>query len=454
MKHFQGAARNQVLLMPYDVEEWLPEDHLARFVVDIIDKLDLRSTYNKYSGKGTVAYDPKLLLGLLFYGYCTGTFSSRRIEAATYDSVAFRFIAGNLHPDHDTLSAFRKRFLPQIKGWFKDILLISKEMGLLKMGNIFIDGTKVQASASRHKAMSYEYMKKLEQKLEAEIEQLLELAIAQDEQQKQVPLDIPQELTRRKERLEKIRQAKEVVEARAAERYALEKQEYDKKLARRREHEEQTGKKPRGKMPKEPDSSPNKGDQYNFTDPDSRIMKTSQGFEQCYNGQAAVNEDMLIVGAYSNAHCNDKQEFVPAVESVPEELGVITAAVADTGYYSDKNVEAVEGMRKGEGNEQGIAPIIATSREQHNSFLEKALAQEQEPAGTVIEKMRQRGSSKEGGEIYKKRKQTVEPVFGIIKEVLGFRRFSLRGEQQADGEWSLVCLAYNLKRLFTLSLAK
>lgn len=442
--------------MPYDVEEWLPEAHLARFVVDIVDKLDLESTYKIYRGKGTAAYDPKLLLGLLFYGYSTGTFSSRRIEEATYDSVAFRFVAGNLHPDHATISAFRKRFLPQLKGWFKEILLISKEMGLLKMGNIFIDGTKVQASASRHKAMSYAYIKKSEEKLEAEVAQLLELAAAQDEQENQVQLDIPQELTLRKERLEKIRQAKEVVEARAAERYALEKQEYDRKLARRKEHEEQTGKKPRGKVPKEPDSSPDKGDQYNFTDPESRIMKTSRGFEQCYNAQAAVNEDMLIVGAYSNAHCNDKQEFVPAVESVPEELGTIRAAVADTGYYSDKNVEAVQGMRKGQGNEKGIEPIIATSREQHNSFLEKALAQEQEqePAVTVIEQMRQRVSSKEGGEIYKKRKQTVEPVFGIIKEVLGFRRFSLRGEQQADGEWSLVCLAYNLKRLFTLNLAK
>lgn len=458
MKHFQGATRNQVLLMPYNVEEWLPQDHMARFVVDIIDKLDLQSTYKSYAGKGSAAYDPKLLLGLLFYGYSTGVFSSRKLEVATYDSVAFRFVAGNLHPDHDTISAFRKRFLPQIKVWFKEILLISKELGLLKMGNIFIDGTKIQASASRHKAMSYEYMKRFEQKLEAEITQLLDLAKAQDEQEEQVQLNIPQELTLRKERLEKIKQAKAVVEARAAERYELEKQEYESKMAKAREHEEKTGKKPRGRAPKEPDSSPEQSEQYNFTDPESRIMKSSRGFEQCYNAQAAVNEDMLIVGAYSNAHCNDKQEFVPAIESVPAELGTISAAVADTGYYSEKNVEAVQGMRKGEGNQQGIEPIIATSREPHNSFLEKALAGEQEQeqgrSVSVIEKMRRRVGSKEGGQIYKKRKQTVEPVFGIIKEVLGFRRFSLRGEQQADGEWTLVCLAYNLKRLFNLSLAK
>ena len=300
--------------------------------------------------------------------------------------------------------------------------------------------------------MSYEYMKRLEEQLEAEIDKLLELAMAQDEQEKQAEVNIPEELKLRKARLEKIKQAKQVVEARVAERYEREQQAYEQKMERRSKQQEQTGKKPRGKAPKAPDSTPKESDQYNFTDPESRIMKTSRGFEQCYNAQAAVNADMLIVGAYSNAHVNDKQEFVAAVASVPPELGTITAAVADTGYFSEKNVEAVQ--------QQGVAPLIATCREQHNSYLETMLgqplggiAQGQQPAVTLTEKMRQRLSSKEGSEIYKKRKQTVEPVFGIIKEVLGFRRFSLRGEQQTDAEWSLVCLAYNLKRLFTLSLA-
>jgi transposase len=447
MKHFQGAMREQGLLMPYDLMDWLPEDHLARFVVDMVDQLDLGDVYRQYQGRGKSAYDPRLLISLLFYGYSTGVFSSRKLEAATYDSVAFRFIAGNLHPDHDTIAAFRKRFLPQIKGWFKDILLLGKEMKLVRLGNIYIDGTKIQASASRHKAMSYEYMKRLEEQLETEIDKLLELAAAQDEQEKELQLDVPQELRRRKERLEKIKQAKAVVEARAEARYQEEKQEYEQKLERRRKQEEETGKKPRGKAPKAPESAPKESDQYNFTDPESRIMKTSRGFEQCYNGQAAVNEDMVIVGGYSNAHGNDKKEFVAAVGSVPEELGTIRAAVADTGYFSEQNVKTVQGA--------GIEPIIAVAREQHNSFLETVLnqQQEQESAQTVAGKMKQRLSSKEGGGIYKKRKQTVEPVFGIIKEVMGFRRFSLRGEKQIDGEWALVCLAYNLKRLFTLSLA-
>jgi len=439
--------REQGMLMPYDISEWLPESHLARFVVDITDKLDFSKVYLQYQGKGTVAYDPKLLLALLFYGYSTGVFSSRKIEAATYDSVAFRFIAGNQHPDHDTIAAFRKRFLNEIRGWFKEILLIGKELGLVKLGNIFIDGTKIQANASRHKAMSYEYMKQLEAQLESEIEQLLELAAAQDEKEKDQQLEIPQELKLRKDRLEKIKQAKAVVEARAAERYKLDKEVYDQKMNNREQYQEKTGKKPRGKAPEPPSDTPKESDQYNFTDPESRIMKTSNGFDQCYNAQAAVNDDMLIVGAYSNAHVNDKQEFIPAVGSVDPELGAIKTATADGGYFSENNVLKVQ--------EQRIEPLIATSREKHNSFLETYLKRQNtvNEAITVIEQMNQRLKSKEGGDIYKKRKQTVEPVFGIIKETLGFRRFSLRGEEQTDGEWSLVCLAYNLKRLFKLSIA-
>ena len=334
--------REQGMLMPYDISEWLPESHLARFVVDITDKLDFSKVYLQYQGKGTVAYDPKLLLALLFYGYSTGVFSSRKIEAATYDSVAFRFIAGNQHPDHDTIAAFRKRFLNEIRGWFKEILLIGKELGLVKLGNIFIDGTKIQANASRHKAMSYEYMKQLEAQLESEIEQLLELATAQDEKEKDQQLEIPEELKLRKDRLEKIKQAKAVVEARAAERYKLDKEVYDQKMNNREQYQEKTGKKPRGKAPEPPSETPKESDQYNFTDPESRIMKTSNGFDQCYNAQAAVNDDMLIVGAYSNAHVNDKQEFIPAVGSVDPELGAIKTATADGGYFSENNVLKVQ----------------------------------------------------------------------------------------------------------------
>jgi transposase len=448
MAKFIGADRNQLMLMPYDVEDWLPENHLARFIVEIVSMLDFKHIYLQYKGVGSTAYDPRMLLSLLFYGYSTGVFSSRKIENCTYDSVAFRFIAGNHHPDHDTISTFRKRFLSEIKTWFKEILLIGKEMKLVKLGNIYIDGTKVQANASRHKAMSYEYIQKLEKQLEQEIEKLLGLAEAKDESEKDLALDIPEEIGLRKKRLEKIKEAKKVIEQRASERYKKEKEEYDAKVKQREDKQKESGKKPRGKAPKTPTDQPNDKDQYNFTDPESRIMKTSKGFDQCFNGQAAVNDDMIIVGAYSNAHGNDKQEFIPTIESVPAELSTdILTAVADTGYFSEKNIADCK--------QKNIEPIISTAREKHNSFLTDILTDDPFPevCKTPTEKMNKRLRSKEGKEIYKKRKQTVEPVFGIIKEILGFRRFSLRGEEETNAEWSLVCTAYNLKRFFKMQMA-
>jgi transposase len=429
MISFIGANRDQVSFMPYDLNEWLPEDHLARFVVDIVSKMDLCQVYSGYSGKGSTPYDPKLLLSLIVYGYSTGVFSSRKIEASTYDSVAFRFIAGNHHPDHDTISGFRKKFLPQMKGWFKEILLIGNELGLIKLGNIFIDGTKVQANASKHKAMSYKRMKQLEQQLECEIEQLMAHGQEQDEKEDQSTIDIPDEIKRRKDRLSKINTAQKVIEQRRKEAYQEEKAEFDKKQEARDKYEKETGKRPRGKAPKEPSIAPKDKDQYNFTDPESRIMKTGRGFDQCYNAQIAVNSDMLIVGNYANAHHNDKQEFLPSIESVPDELKPqITSAVADTGFYSQHNIEKCP---------PNITPIIAKSKEKHNSYTEQLL-------NPVKDKQK---------EIYRRRKHTVEPVFGIIKEVLGFRRFSYRGKEKIDNEWGLVCLSYNLKRMFKLKMA-
>jgi len=446
MKHFIGSDREQGMLMPYDLMDWLPENHMARFIIEVIDRLDFSNIYNRYVGKGSTPYDPKLILGLLFYGYSTGVFSSRKIEASTYDSVAFRYIAGNHHPDHDTIANFRKRFLPEIKSWFKDILLIGKELGLVKLGNIYIDGTKVQANASRHKAMSYEYMKRLEIQLEEDIKKLLDFAENQDEKEKDIELDIPAEISRRQDRLEKIKKAKEVVESRAKERYEQEKKEYDEKLKKREETKEKTGKNAHGRVPNEPTKEPKETDQYNFTDPESRIMKTSKGFDQCYNGQAAVNDDMIIVGAYCNAHGNDKQEFIPAINSVPSELGEISTAVADTGYFSEYNITSCQSQK--------ILPIISTAREKHNTYLENIFDHEPyDDATTPKDRMNKVLKSEKGKNIYKKRKQTVEPVFGIIKEILGFRRFSLRGEFETDCEWSLICTAYNLKRFFKMSMA-
>lgn len=233
--------------MPYDLGDWLPEDHLSRFIVVIVDRLNLRHIFNRYKGVDLTSYDPKMLLALLFYGYATGVFSSRKIEAATYDSVAFRFVSGNHHPDHDTISGFRKRFLPEVKVQFKEILLIGKELGIVKPGNIYIDGIKVQANASHHKAMSYEYIQKLEKQLEEEIDKLLDLATAKDEREKDLDLDITTEIKLRKDRLDKIQEAKQVIEQRASERYEKQKMEYDAKMTQRKDKEEKTMKKRRGK---------------------------------------------------------------------------------------------------------------------------------------------------------------------------------------------------------------
>lgn len=451
MKKFIGAQREQRQLLPYDLDDWLPENHLARFIAEIVNRLNFKSVYQGYKGVGSTPYDPKLLLGLLFYGYATGVFSSRKIEQATYDSVAFRYLSGNHHPDHDTIANFRKSYLAEIRNWFKEILLIGQELGLLKIGNIYIDGTKIQANASRHKALSYDYMQRLEKQLETEIEQLLDLAARADEKEPALDLDLPQEIVRREQRLAKIQAAKEVVEQRTQDRYLKEKQEYDERMNRRREQQEKTGRKPRGKAPAPPNAKPKASDQYNFTDPQSRIMKTAHGFDQCYNSQAVVNDDMIIVGAYSNAHVNDKQEFIPCIESVPPELAAqIETAVADAGYFSAENVT--------QGHQKEVTPLIATGREKHNTFLAETLSSEDSappasPDLNPLHQLQRQLKSKDGKTTYSKRKQTVEPVFGVIKEILGFRRFSLRGAAETDGEWGLVCTAYNLKRFFNLQTA-
>ena len=279
--------------------------------------MDLRQVYSSYSGKGSTPYDPKLLLSLIFSGYLTGVFCSRKIETGTYDAVAFRFISGNHLPDHDTISSFRKRFLPQLKGWFKEILLIGNELGLIKLGNIFIEGTKIQAHASKHKAMSYKRMQQLEEKLACEIEQLMALGQERDAKDDNSAIDIPDEIKRRKDRLVTINTAKKVIEQRRKEAYQEEQAEFDKKQEARKNYEKETGKKPWGKEAKEPSAVPKDKDQYNFTDPASRIMKTSKGFDQCYNAQIAVNGDLLIVGNYANAHHNDKQEFLLLLHLCP-----------------------------------------------------------------------------------------------------------------------------------------
>ena len=448
--NFISFDRHTPYLLSPSLQDWLPENHLARFVVDVVSQLDLKPIRRMYAGRGSQAYHPEMLLALLFYGYATGIYSSRKIEQATYDSVAFRFIAANTHPDHDTIATFRKRFLDKLHPLFVQILMMAHEMGFLKLGKVSLDGTKVKANASKHRALSWGHACKLEEQLKAEVDELMELANKADTIKIPDGMNVPEEITRRKDRLAAIAEAKVKIEQRAAERYAEEKRKYDDKVAARVAKAEETGKKPRGRTPQPPESCPRKKDQVNLTDEESRIMPTSgKGFEQAYNAQAAVDLDsMLIVESHVSQSPNDKQEVLPTVDglkSLPEELGVVDTVVADTGYFSEDNVAIC--------NNNKMEPLIAVGREKHNQVLTERFSQPDPLASDAdpVSKMRHRLKTKEGRQIYAKRKCTVEPVFGIIKQVMRFRQFLLRGIESVQGEWNLVAIAWNLKRMFVLS---
>ena len=293
---FIDCDRDTVYLLPPSIQDWLPEHHLARFVVEIVSQLDLTPLQNAYAGRGSAPYSPSMLLALLFYGYATGVFSSRKLEAATYDSVAFRYIAANKHPDHDTLATFRKRFLKELKSLFKDTLMIAHTMGFLKLGKVSLDGTKVKANASKHHALSWKHACKLEKQMQDEVKRLLHQAEQADKEVLPDGMSIPEELSRRKERLEAISKAKAEIKKRAAQRYAKEKERYDKKVTQRQAKEKASGKKPRGRPPKPPEPGPKKDDQVNLTDKESRIMPSSDGgFEQAYNAQAGVDMEAMFI---------------------------------------------------------------------------------------------------------------------------------------------------------------
>ena len=446
MSNFRPIDRQTGFLLPPSVDEWLPEKHLARFVVEVIDGLDLRGMRGSYRGSGSASYPPSLLLGILVYGYATGVFSSRKLERASYDSVAFRFIAANQHPDHDTIAAFRRRFLQEIEGLFVQVLAVAREMGVLKMGTVALDGTKIHANASRHSALSYEHAGRIEAQLK--VAELLAKAEAADQADVPDGLSIPDELARREERLAKLAEARAKIEARAKERFDREQAEYEARLAARDTQAAATGRKPRGKPPQPPVEGPLPTDQVNLTDAQSRIRPVAGGgFEQCYNAQAVVAAGSLLAANVVQAP-KDKQQLeamLGRIDALPEDLGKPETLLADTGYFSAANVTACAAA--------GIAPLIAPGRQSHHPSLSDRFA-EAPPAPddpTAVEAMVHRLKTPEGKKLYALRKHTPEPVFGIIKAVLGFRQFLLRGLDHVRGEWNLVTLAWNLKRMFVLS---
>jgi len=452
-RKFKTPDYEATLSTPIQLGDALGADHLARFVVDMISQLDLSKIYAGYAERGGEAIAPEVLLGLLFYGYATGEFSSRRIEKASYENLGFRYVSGGLHPDHDTIANFRATFLVELEDLFVQILILAKLAGKLKLGNISLDGSKIHADASKSQAVSYGRLIQLEAELRAEVGKLIEWGEQADQSDIRLPEDlvVQDEITLRKERLENLAQAKAVLEARAQERYAVEKAEYDEKVREREAKARKHRKRPRGREPKPPEAGPRDKDQYNFTDPESRIMKnsTNEGFDQHYNVQAAVDQNSLLIVATSlSNHPNDKREAEPTLDALSPRLGKPAAAALDNGFFSEHNILALE--------QRSIEPYIATGREAHhkdlNTLLGRMLPVPPVDA-TPLEKMAYKLSTEIGQAIYRLRKCTVEPVIGIIKEILGFRQFSLRGLKKVAGEWCLVCLAFNLKRLHILMTA-
>jgi transposase len=451
---FVSIDHDSPLLLPPDLRDWLPENHMVHFIMDAVKALDLSSAKINIHGSGSAQYPPSMMLGLLIYSYSSGTFSSRRIETLTFENVAVRFLCADTHPDHDSICKFRRENKELLSSCFHQVLELAADAKVLKVGNITvaIDGTKILANASKHSAMSHGYLEKQMVLAEEQIGQLLAKAEDADSTPLDDGLSIPNEIKRREDRIAKLKEAKKVMEERAKVRFEEEMTEHQQKLQQRKDKEEATGKKPRGRKPKPPEEGPQPKDQYNFTDPESRIMKAGGGFVQGFNAQAAVEVDtMLIVGQYVTGAANDKEQLAPCLDSVSPKVGRVSQALVDTGYYSEKAVSEAECRES--------APEIYAAMQRHHhgrtvEQLEKRVDPPAPPAdATVAEIMKHRLETKAGKALYGLRKQTVEPVFGIIKEVLGFCRFSMRGLAKCNSEWDLVSTSYNLKRLFALKMS-
>ncbi len=447
----------QKLLLPPDMRDWLPEGHLALFISDVVDELDLSGILRHYEsgeGRGRPPYHPLMMVKLLVYGYSIGKVSSRKLEQATYEDIGFRVLACNQHPDHDSIANFRQLHLQELAGLFVQVLKMCERAGLVKLGHVAIDGSKLRANASKHKAMSYERMCEKEEQLVAEVARLLKEAeetdAAEDGRYGQGVRgdELPAELARRESRLRKIREAKASLEAEAKEQAKAAAAAVEAQLAERKQREQETGKKTRGRAPQVVNvasAKPEAKAQRNFTDPESRIMKdgATGSFEQSYNGQIAVDgQAQIIVAATLTQATNDKQQLVPVLAEVKTNLGRLPEKVtADSGYFS---VAAV--------TNQAHSSVDLYVTPDSGKKTEQELVTESPPPTEgeqeVKAQMREKVKSESGRAVYKQRKMIVEPVFGQVKEVRGFRRFSFRGLQKNEAEWSLICLTHNLLKLF------
>lgn len=431
-KGYRPYLPDQDLLLPPSLRDWLAEDHLVYFVSDIVDEVDLSAIHAYYGEekRGQPPYDPLLMTKLLVYGYCTGVFSSRRLQKRIQEDIPFKVLAAGNEPDFRTISDFRKIHLAALQGLFEQVLEMALESGTMKLGRVSLDGTKVKANASKHKAMSYARAKEKQRQLRQEVEALLAQAAAADEEEdrrhgNRRGDELPEELRRRETRLAKLKQAKKVIEQRAREKAAAE-----------------------GKSPEQvKQAKPGDKDQYNFTDPESRIMKDADGFVQGYNAQAAVEPRLgLIVGQLVTQAANDKEQLRPLVEAIEQQSGQRPEAVlADNGYCSEENLMYLESA---EDPERQIAAYVATGKQKHGEHRQPCKRGRLPAGATRVDRMKRKLQTKVGKAVYAARKCVVEPVFGQIKQARGFRQFVLRGIQKVKGEWALVCLTHNILRLY------
>jgi transposase len=455
-QNFYPDTIDQTLMFPPTLHDWLPEGHLARFLVDVVSALDLSAIYASYAekdGRGQAAYVPEMMVRLLLYGYATGVYSSRKIQTRTFEDVAFRYLSGDQHPDHATIAEFRKRHLDALSGLFTQALLLCSEAGLVKLGHVAIDGTKIKANASKHKAMSYKRMNETEARLKQEIDALLAAAEKTDAEEDarhgkdRRGDELPIELQRRESRLQKIGEAKAALEQEAKDKAAQQRAETEQKLAEREAEERRTGKKKRGRKPQAPDpeqARPDDTAQRNFVDPESRIMPDGANkgsFVQGYNAQIAVDSaSQVIVAAEITQQTNDKMQLIPMLAQMVTNLEQKPEKVsADTGYFSEANVT--------DESVKDVDLYVATGRDKHSGAVE-TIADPPPPDASPKEAMRLKLRTAAGRAVYKMRKAIVEPVFGQIKEQRGFRRFSLRGKLNVSREWRLVCAVSNLLKLF------
>ena len=451
---FVNIDHDTPMLLPPDLRDWVSPGHMVHFVMDAVKALDLSLAHINERGTGHAQYPPAMMLGLLIYCYSTGVFASRRIETLTHENVAVRFLTGDTHPDHDSICKFRRENKALLAHAFHQVLELAALSHILKVGDITvaIDGTKILANASKHSAVSHGHAVEQMKLAGEQIAQLLEKAEDADSTPLQDGLTIPEEIQRRQDRIAKLREATRVMEQRAKERLIEEQAAYQEKLAARQAKEQSTGKKPKGKAPQPPEEGPRAKDQYNFTDPESRIMKVRGGFEQSYNAQAAVEvESMLIVGQHVTDQANDKQQLIPTLAVVSPVITQVSNVLVDSGYYSENAVLTVEVA------DPDTTVYAAMKRQPHGRSIAQLETRDDPPPppadAPVAERMAHRLDTAAGKQLYGLRKQTVEPVFGIIKEAIGFRRFLLRGQEKVELEWTLMSTSYNLKRLFKLGMS-